>query len=268
MSFLLSLVAYAWLAAFLLSFSTSTLGCFVLWRRMSYFGDTLAHGSMLGFSLAIALKINFYYGLIFTVALITLLLFLIERRSKVLHMDSILGIVAHTSLAVGFITISILAKTVRVDVLDYLFGDILIVGNNDIITIAILSLIICSVTAISWRKLLSVIINEDMARVEGINVPFYKSLLVLLLAFTVASSIALIGALLITALLIIPASIARRFATSPKQMIIYAFIFTNIAVICGLFSSVYFSFPPSPAIVATLGAMFFLSLIFKRQDSH
>ncbi|MFC6276275.1 iron chelate uptake ABC transporter family permease subunit [Psittacicella hinzii] len=265
--FLLSLVAFAWLAAFLLSFSTSTLGCFVLWRRMSYFGDTLAHGSMLGFSLAIALQINFYLGLIFTVFLITLLLFLIEHRSKVLHMDSILGIVAHTSLSLGFIIISILAQYVRVDVLDYLFGDLLIVDTYDLCIIAVLSVTIIALIAYHWRNLLTVLISEEMAIVEGINVRFYKTLLVILLAFVVATSITLIGALLITSLLIIPASTARRFATSPKQMIIYSFVISNIAIAIGITTSVYFSFPTSPAIVACLGIMFLLSLLCKRIDS-
>ncbi|RIY33153.1 metal ABC transporter permease [Psittacicella gerlachiana] len=267
MTFLLSLMAFAWIAAFLLSFSTSTLGCFVLWRRMSYFGDTLAHGSMLGFSLAIALQINFYLGLIITVAVITFLLFFIEKRSKVLHMDSILGIVAHTSLSLGFIIISILAKYVRVDVLDYLFGDILMVKSLDIIIIAILSIVIVTIITLSWKSLMSILISEEMAIVEGVNVAFYKSLLVILLALVVATSITLIGALLITALLIIPASTARRFATSPKQMILYSFGISNLAIIIGLFSSLYFNFPTSPAIVSTLGIMFFLSLVFKRGDS-
>ncbi|RIY31240.1 hypothetical protein CKF54_07155 [Psittacicella hinzii] len=267
MTFLLSLMTFAWLAAFLLSFSTSTLGCFVLWRRMSYFGDTLAHGSMLGFSLAIALQINFYIGLLITVAIITILLFLIEKRSRVLHMDSILGIVAHTSLALGFIIISILANYVRVDVLDYLFGDILMVQTLDIYIIIALSLFIVVTILLSWKPLMSILINEEMAQVEGVNVPFYKSLLVILLALVVATSITLIGALLITALLIIPASTARRFAKSPQQMIVYSFIISNIAIVIGLFSSLYFSFPASAAIVATLGGMFFISLLFKRTDS-
>ncbi|RIY32339.1 hypothetical protein CJP74_04915 [Psittacicella melopsittaci] len=267
MSFLLSLMAFAWLAAFLLSFSTSTLGCFVLWRRMSYFGDTLAHGSMLGFSLAIVLQINFYLGLIITVGIITLLLFFIEKRAHILHMDSLLGIVAHTSLALGFIIISILAKYVRVDVLDYLFGDILMVKNSDIYIIAALSVIIVTAVIIAWKPLMNLLISQEMAIVEGVNVQFYKSLLVILLALVVATSITLVGALLITALLIIPASTARRFAKSPQQMLIYSFIISNIAIVIGLTTSLYFSFPTSPAIVASLGVMFFFSLAFKRADS-
>lgn len=109
---------------------------------MSYFGDTLAHSTILGFSLSIILQINYYLGLIFIVFLITIVLYLLEKRSKVLHMDSILGIVAHSSLALGFIIVSILARYVRVDVLEYLFGDLLAVTPRDLVVMGVVDLII------------------------------------------------------------------------------------------------------------------------------
>lgn len=268
MDILFLVASYAWAAAFLLSFSTSTLGCFVLWRRMSYFGDTLAHGSMLGFSLAIVLDINFYAGLLFTVFTITILLYLIEKRSKVLHMDSILGIVAHTSLATGFIIITVMARYVRVDVVDYLFGDLLAVNLVDLGVLLLVALIVVSTIWYNWKKLLAILVSQEMAAVEGINVEGQKSLLVFLLALVIAISISLVGSLIITSLLIIPASIARRFAKTPGQMILFSFLLSNFSFLVGIFCSVYLDLPTAPAIVATLGTLFFVSLALKRGDAQ
>lgn len=264
--FYLSLLLTTWGASFLLSTLTSSLGCFVLWRRMAFFGDTLAHSSMLGFSLALILSINFYIGLIFTVVMITVILFVIEKRARVLNMDSILAITAYTSLSLGYILIYLLARYIRVDVLDYLFGDILAIDGTDLMVLGSVSLTVSFIIYRHWQNLMAVLINEDMAHVEGINVGYYKALLVLLLAVVVAVSITLVGALLITSLLIIPASAARRFATSPTQMISYSFLISNIAFIIGIYLSIAHEIPTTPAIVVVLGAMFFLSLLFKRQS--
>lgn len=267
MPYLLSLILFAWSASFLLSFSTSSLGCFVLWRRMSYFGDTLAHSTMLGFSLSIVMQTNYYVGLVAVVFFLTFVLYIIERRTKVLHMDSILGIVAHISLALGIIIISILAKTVRVDVLEYLFGDLTAVTTNNLIVIALMDVVILGIIYYFWKPFVAVLINEDIAFVEGVNVQLIKSLLVFMLAIIVATCITMIGALLITSLLVIPASTARSFAKSPQQMIVYSFIVSNIAFVIGIVGSVYWDLPTSPAIVATLGIMFLVSLIFKPKQA-
>lgn len=265
-SFYVELIAIAWLVSFLLSILTSSLGCFVLWRRMAFFGDTLAHSSMLGFSLALVLQIDFYLGLIFTVLFITVVLYWIEKRSRVLHMDSILAITAYTCLSLGYIVVTILARHVRVDVLDYLFGDILAASYTDVIVLGAMAIIISAILYFNWRNLLAVLINEEMAFVEGINVSYYKAMLVFLLALVVAVAINILGALLITSLLIIPASTARRFARTPGQMIGYSFIISNIAFALGIFLSAFYDFPTSPAIVVILGFLFFFSLAFKRVD--
>lgn len=253
----------AWLAGILLSLITAPLGAFVIWRKMAYFGDTLAHSALLGVALGIFLQINPYLAVIGITILLALLLTWIESRTAY-SVDTLLGIVAHSSLSLGIITISLL-DNVRVDLMAYLFGDLLAINFDDVFFIGIGASAISAILACFWRKFLSITISPELAQIEGLNVARLRLILMILTALTIALSMKFVGALIITALLIIPSAIARRFAKSPEQMVVYAILFSMLAVSFGLLFSGWKNTPAGPSVVLSAGVLFFFSLCKKEQ---
>lgn len=234
------------------------LGSLMLWRRMAYFGDTLAHSTLLGISLALLLHINIYTGLV-SVCLFVACLLAGLTRQKWLASDAILGILSHTTLAIGLITATAI-RGVRVDLLSYLYGDILSVNLQDI---AWIYLVVVTVLLLLWRLwhwLISATIHTDLARTEGVPVEFTSWSLIIMLALVFAVAIKLVGVLLITALLIIPASAARRFAKTPESMVVIASVFGCIAVGLGFWASLVWDWPTGPSIVVAAAGIFILSL--------
>lgn len=253
----------AWLAGLLLAFVTAPLGAFVVWRKMAYFGDTLAHSALLGVSLGIFLELDPYVAVIAITILLALGLVWLEKHSN--HsVDTLLGIIAHCSLSLGVITISLL-ENVRVDLMSYLFGDLLAIDFNDVLFIGIGVVLIASTLAFFWKKLLAITISPELAQIEGLNVARLRLLLMVLTALTIALSMKFVGALIITSLLIIPSATARRFANSPEKMVSYAIFFSILAITGGLLFSSLKDTPAGPSVVICAGAMFLLSLLKKSQ---
>lgn len=258
---MLDILLPAWLAGLLLSLITAPLGAFVVWRKMAYFGDTLSHSALLGVALGIFLQIDPYIAVIAMTILLALLLVWLEHKTNY-SVDTVLGIIAHSSLSLGVITISLL-DNVRVDLMSYLFGDLLAIDFNDVIFIAIGVILIAGILGIFWNKLLSITISPELAQIEGLNVARLRLLLMILTALTIALSMKFVGALIITSLLIIPSATARRFATTPEKMVIYAIIFSIIAVTGGLLLSGIKDTPAGPSVVVCAGGIFLLSLLKK-----
>lgn len=254
----------AWIAGLILTLITAPLGAFVVWRKMAYFGDTLSHSALLGVAFGIFLNLDPYLAVIGITILLALGLVWIEQHSN--HsVDTILGIVAHSSLSLGVITISLL-DNVRVDLMSYLFGDLLAINFNDVLFIAIGVLIIGSILIYFWQSFLSITISPELAKIEGLPVARLKLLLMILTALTIALSMKFVGALIITSLLIIPAATARRFAKTPEGMLGYAIAFSSIAVTGGLLLSGYKDTPAGPSVVICSGLLFALSLIKKERN--
>lgn len=253
----------AWLAGLLLAFVTAPLGAFVVWRKMAYFGDTLAHSALLGVAFGIFLNVDPYFAVIGMTLLLALGLVWLEKYSH--HaLDTLLGIIAHCSLSLGVITISLL-ENVRVDLMSYLFGDLLAINFDDVLFIGCGVLIIASLLGIFWQKLLSITISPELAKIEGLNVDRLRLILMLLTALTIALSMKFVGALIITSLLIIPSATARRFATSPEQMVIIAIGVSMLSVSGGLLLSGLKDTPAGPSVVIVAGLLFLLSLCKKSQ---
>ena len=250
----------ALLAGIGISLVAGPLGSLMIWRRMSYFGETLAHSTLLGASFAILVNINLYFGLISICMLVAVMLSALSRQ-KNLAIDAILGILSHTALALGLILATSI-KGIKVDLLSYLFGDILSVNNNDLILISAIVAGIFVVLIKMWRVLLAATVQEEIAKVEGINIELVKLIFILLLSIVFAVAMKLIGVLLITALLIIPASSARQFTNSPEQMAVAASIVGAISVVFGLIVSINLDWPVGPAIVVCAAGMFILSFIY------
>ncbi|AOU97161.1 hypothetical protein BI364_03325 [Acidihalobacter yilgarnensis] len=235
------------------------LGCFVVWRRMAYFGDTLSHSALLGVALGFLLGIDLRIGILVVCLLAGLLLVAMHGRQR-LASDTLLGIIAHTALSLGMVTIAFL-PSLRIDLMGYLFGDILAISQRDLLTIALGGLMVLIALANIWRGLLSATVHEDLARVEGVPTARNNLIFVLLLALVVAVAMKVVGMLLITALLIIPAATARRFAGSPERMALLAALVGILAVAGGVFGSLRWDTPAGPSIVVAATILFMLAFL-------
>ena len=235
------------------------LGSFVVWRRMAYFGDTLAHSALLGIALGYLLGIGMTAGVIAVCVGIAVLLVLLQER-KQLASDTLLGIVSHSTLSLGLVAIAFM-ETMRIDLLAYLFGDILSVPG----AISCGSMAVVRrrwrVLAFIWRRLLAITVDEDLARVEGMPVLAIRLTFMLLIAGVIAIAMKIVGILLITSLLIVPAATARRFARSPEQMAGAAAVIGMLAVLGGLIGSLFWDLPSGPSVVTSAALMFACSLM-------
>lgn len=258
---MLDILLPAWLAGLLLSFITAPLGAFVVWRKMAYFGDTLSHSALLGVALGIFLQIDPYIAVIAMTIILALALVWLEHKTNY-SVDTVLGIIAHCSLSLGVITISLL-DNVRVDLMSYLFGDLLAIDFNDVIFIAVGVVFIAAILGFYWEKLLSITISPELAQIEGLKVARLRLLLMILTALTIALSMKFVGALIITSLLIIPSATARRFAKTPESMVIYAICFSVMAITGGLLLSSIEDTPAGPSVVVCAGGLFLMSLLKK-----
>ncbi len=235
------------------------LGCFIIWRRMAYFGDTMAHSALLGVALALLLEVDLIVGVFAVAATISIALIFLQRRGM-LSTDSLLGILAHSTLALGLVIVSLMAW-VRVDLLGYLFGDILAVSRTDLIAIYLGGTVVLAALAVIWRSLLTATVNGEIAQAEGLHPERARLVFMLLMATVIAISMKIVGILLITSLLIIPAATARRFAASPEQMAVLASALGVVAVLLGLVGSLKLDTPPGPSIVVAALILFLLSLL-------
>lgn len=242
------------------------LGCFVVWRRMAYLGDTMAHSSLLGVALGFLLNIDLIFGVFAVAAMVAVLLFLLQRQKQIAT-DAILGTLSHASLALGVLVISLMTW-IRVDLMSFLFGDILSVEINDIYLIYGGGLIVLLLLVWLWKPLLAITVDEDLARAEGISSARLQLTFILLIAAVIALAMKIVGVLLVTALLIIPATAARRFSKTPEQMAIIAVLIGMASVVIGLFSSLEFDTPSGPSIVIAIVLFFFISLIFPAPKSY
>jgi zinc transport system permease protein len=247
------------LAGLAVAMISGLVGCFVVWRRMSYYGESIAHSSLLGVGLGILMGVGINLGIVFTCLLFGIL-FLWLQQSKLLSSDTLLGVLAHLALSIGIIVISM--NRIKIDVHAFLFGDILAVTQNDLWGMYLAVLFVVIIICLNWSSLLLVTIDEDLAKAEGVNPLFINLLLTSILTIVVAVSIQIIGLLLITAMLIIPAATSRRLVNSPEMMAIVATLLGIISVILGIYLSVEIDAPSGPSIVVVSAVLFFISHIF------
>jgi zinc transport system permease protein len=246
-------------AGLALALVAAPLGCFVVWRRMAYFGETIAQGGLIGVGLGMAFAVEPTASVLVLAVGMAALLLALGRQSRV-PLDSVLGVLAHAALALG-IVLTAFIRGPTVDLVAALFGDIYAVSDADlrwIIGAGVLTLI---VLVRIWRPLLSLSVHPDLAAAEGVPVERIKTIFVLLLAVVVAVSLKVVGALLAIAFLIIPAAAARPFSETPEQMAFLATIFAALAVAFGLFVSVSIDVPGGPSIVLVLSAMFAVAML-------
>lgn len=240
-----------------LALAAGPLGCFIVWRRLAYFGDSLAHAALLGVAFGLLANINMTLAVLMVCIAVSVFLLILQARANI-SADAILGIFSHGALALGLVALALMTW-VRVDLLGLLFGDILAVSKMDVLLTyagggGVLILLLCW-----WRPLFAATVSRDLAEAEGLNPARYDLLFTFLTAAVIALSIKIVGALLITALLIIPAATARGFARTPESMAVWASLIGVLAVVSGLFSSLAWDTPSGPSIVVACVVFFAIS---------
>ena len=238
---------------------TGPLGCFVIWRRLSFFGDTLSHSALLGVTLAVSFDINIAFSVFIISSAVALILLKLQKTTN-LPGDALLGLLAHSSLAVGLVAIGFLSF-IRFDIMGLLFGDILSVTKNDLIIIWVGGAIILFVLKLIWKPLFASTVNYELADAEGMKPERVNAIFTILMAAIIAISIKMIGLLLITGMLIIPAAMARNISNNPKQMVLFSIIGGLLSVVIGLFGSLEINTPSGPSIITAGLILFILSLI-------
>lgn len=246
------------LAGLGLTLATGPLGAFVVWRRMAYFGDATAHAAILGVALSFAFALPLYLGILLVAVAVALVVSTLSGRGQ--QMDTLLGVTAHSALAIGLVAVSFLPG-VRVDLSAYLFGDILAISWTDVATVWIGAVLVAGLLAWRWQGLVTATVNEELAQASGVDPARERLVLTLALALTVALSIKIVGALMIAAMLIIPPAAARPLSRSPEAMAVTAGLIGALAVLGGLVASLYLDTPAGPSIVTAAFVAFALTLL-------
>jgi zinc transport system permease protein len=254
------------LGGVLLAMICGPFGAFVVWRRMAFFGDMLAHTALLGVALGLLIGVDVRIGMIATCLAAALLLAYGQRQSRI-GSDTVLGMLAHSTLALGMVALAFV-DGVAVDLMAYLFGDVLAINTTDITLLAVGGAFALAVLAWMWRPLLAVTVSPEIAAAESIPVERLRLIFMLLMALVIGMAIKIVGVLLITALLIVPAASARFFARTPEQMAIGAGLFGAASVLAGIVLSWHVDTPAGPSIVISAALLFILtaglSPVFKR----
>ena len=242
--------------------ATGALGCFVVWRRMAYFGDSTAHAAILGVALSLAFSVPVYLGTLGIALAMALLVAHLTARGQ--SMDTVLGVLAHSALALGLVAASFV-PSMRTGLDAYLFGDILAVTRGDLVWIWGGAALVAGLLVWRWQRLVTASVNEELAMAAGIDPARERLILSLALALVVAIAIRLVGALLISAMLIIPAATARSFAQTPEQMAGSATLIGAFSVCGGLLASLWLDTPAGPSIVAVAAGIYAISLMVYRR---
>lgn len=235
------------------------IGSFIVWRRMAYFGDTLSHSALLGVALGFMLGISPTLAVIVVCVLLAILLVTMQQQ-RYLASDTLLGILAHSALSLGLVVVAFM-ESMRLDLVALLFGDILAVTTLDLAWIYGGGAVALATLVVVWRPLLAITVHEDLARVEGVRVAAVRLYFMVLIALVIAVALKIVGILLITSLMIIPAATARRFVTTPEQMAVVAALIGAAAVGAGLWGSWQWDTPTGPSIVVAAFALFLLALV-------
>ena len=265
----LGLDSFVWralLGAAMVVLLTAPMGCFVVWQRMAFFGDALAHSALLGVALGLLLGVSLSWSVLIFCVLAALVLVAMQNIKGVgseLSSDTRLGVVAHTGLAGGLVLLAFTANT-GFDLNAYLFGDVLTITATDLWRMLLVVIVVLTVISFLWRRLLFITISADLAQVEGVPVNRLRSIFTLLLALVVATAIQVVGVLLTASLLVVPAAAARRLSSTPEQMVAGTLVIGLLSVLVGILSSLQWDLPAGPAIVLVSVFTFILVQLFKR----
>ncbi len=251
-------IVRATLAGLGVAIAAAPLGCFVVWRRMAYFGDATAHAAILGVAISLTLSTSIFAGVLVVSLLMALTISTLSGRGYA--MDTLLGVLAHSALAFGLVAVSFLSG-IRIDLMAYLFGDILAVTPTDLAIIWGGAVLVLVLIGSRWSALLTSTLNSDLAYASGIDPKREQMVLTVSLAIVVAVAIKVVGVLLIAAMLIIPAATARPFSRTPEVMAVIAAVIGAVSALGGLKAAYHFDTPTGPTIVCLAAILFALSTV-------
>lgn len=246
------------LAGVLLALPLGIMGCFLVWRRMAFLGDTLGHGTVLGVALGLLFHLDFYLSVI---GLIIIMAFLLSKRSQnhFLGMDTWMSILSYSSLALGLILLS-LNRQNRVDPDSILFGDLLAISSEDLSWAAIMASIVILIAFKNWRNWLLMTLDEDLAETSGVSLMKQRLLFILMIAFVISIGMKLIGALLLPALMVLPSATVARFSKGPEQMVVFATLTILLSYFGGFYASFEFDTPTGPTIIVMATILFVVGI--------
>lgn len=241
------------LAGLAVALAAAPLGCFVVWRRMAYFGEATAHAAILGVALALALSLPMLPAILAAALAMAVAVSALTGRGYA--MDTLLGVTAHSALALGLVLVTLFSDT-RLDLMSFLFGDILAVSRADLAVTWTGAALVVALTAWRWSPLLMATLNPDLARASGINPRREEFGMTLALAVVVAVAIKVVGVLLIAALLVIPPAAARPLTRTPEGMAVCAALLGALAALGGLWGAFLLDTPAGPSIVCAASLIF------------
>lgn len=264
MSMISDLITYPFMqralaASVVVGILCSYTGCFVVMRRMAFFSDAIAHAAFAGIAAGMLLNIDFSISSVVVAILIAFFIAFLSEKTALSH-DTAIGIGFSAAIASGMMIIGML-EGYRGDLFAFLFGDILTISNKDILLLSGVGLIVLSTLVFFFKPLLQIAFNKELAKVEGINVRFFEYLIFFVIALVVTVSLKMVGIILVTSLLIVPAASAKNLASNIRQLFLFSIVFGVISGIAGLTASVYFNSPSGPTIVLVSIGIFFLTLL-------
>ncbi len=259
-----SFLIYSIFAGIAIAASLCPLGCVVLWRKMPYFGDAVSHSAVLGIVIGLMLRIDTTIAIMAVSIIFSLLL--ITMRDLVSNVMMV--IISYSFLALGLFLLPFLIENTQVDIYSYLFGDILLVGMNEIKIIIISSALVLVWLYLRWQKLLMIAINKDMAHVDGVQTKRIDFEFFIITSFMIAIAIKIVGVMLIAAMIVVPAASSRNLSSSPVGMLVRAIIFGSVAVSIGIYGSYIMDGPSGPSIVLASVVLFCFSVFLKRKEIY
>ncbi len=250
------------IAAVGVAFATAPIGVFVLWKRMAYFGDAISHSAIFGLGIATIIAVEPIYGIMFCAIIFCFLIFFLNKQN-LYSPDSIIGITSCFLLSIGMILIAIFPSHINLE--SYLFGDLIILQNRDILLIYVVAILSSGTILIWFQKLLLTTINKDLAKISGIEVEKLELKFLLLTALVVACLVKIVGIFLITSMMILPAAIARNFSKTPTQMLFLSLLSSLIIMVGGLFCALFFNLPSSPTIIAFAALLLVVVIVGRKK---
>ncbi|MGI4775953.1 MAG: metal ABC transporter permease [Janthinobacterium lividum] len=251
------------LTSILIALVFAPLGCLSLWKRYIYFSDGLAHASLLAGSISVVCAMPLIYSGLIVAILFAAIIF---KFSKISGSNAAISLTSNLMLASALIFTSLNSSSVNINQL--LFGDIISSSQEDLVILLLIIIATYSFIIFFFRQINLIVLSRDIALVSGIWVKTIELLFLVLLALAVLFSIKIVGSLLITSFLLVPALAARLAATTPSRMIILATIFAIFANMLGLFSSFHLNIPVAPAIIIAQSSIYLIIYLFYRKNSH
>ena len=262
------------IAPLVLAVIAGPVGCLIVWRRMAYFGDAIAHSALLGVAVGLFIGFAPNIGVALISAFFAVLLVYLQHRRK-LSIDTLLGILAHGALALGLLLVFWSAVETghgvhneaehKIDphqlLETYLLGSLENISMHQNISLIIGAIVIGVILKLIWEPLILMTLNMDLARAEGVPTLRLQYIMMGIMTSLVVMGMQITGVLFISSLLIIPAAAARQISTTPEKMIIWAIIFAFSGVSIGYLASKLADLPPGPAIISTITTIFIISLL-------